>query len=162
MLADIFDPVDRGIAVAVFAAATFIGPVAGPVVGGFITMSYLGWRWTEYITAIMAFFFSTLGYLIIPETFEPVLLEWRAKKLRHKTKIWGIHAKAEETPANPKNIAEKYLLRPFLMLFLEPILLLITLYMVGQPLIPGTKYLLSTGLHLWLPISLLYGLPRCI
>lgn len=37
----IFGPVDRGIAVAVFASATFIGPVAGPIVGGFITMSYL-------------------------------------------------------------------------------------------------------------------------
>lgn len=36
-----FGPVDRGIAVAVFASATFIGPVAGPIVGGFITMSYL-------------------------------------------------------------------------------------------------------------------------
>lgn len=145
MLADIFDPVNRGIAVAVFAAATFIGPVAGPVVGGFITMSYLGWRWTEYITAIMAFFFSTLGFLIIPETFEPVLLERRAKKLRRKTKIWGIHAKIEENPASLKSIAEKYLVRPFLMLFLEPILLLITLYMVGHPFIPEVKYSLSQG-----------------
>jgi DHA1 family multidrug resistance protein-like MFS transporter len=36
-----FGPVDRGIAVAVFASATFIGPVAGPIVGGFIVMSHL-------------------------------------------------------------------------------------------------------------------------
>ncbi|RJE20598.1 transporter [Aspergillus sclerotialis] len=129
LLADIFDPVDRGIAVAVFAAATFIGPVAGPVLGGFITMSYLGWRWTEYITAIMAFFFTTVGFFIIPETYEPVILEWRAKKLRHSTKIWGIHAKAEESAPDLKDIAERYLLRPFVMLLLEPILVLITLYM---------------------------------
>lgn len=32
-LADFWDPVDRGVAVAVFAAATFIGPVAGPIMG---------------------------------------------------------------------------------------------------------------------------------
>jgi DHA1 family multidrug resistance protein-like MFS transporter len=36
-----FGPVDRGIAVAVFASATFIGPVAGPIAGGFIVMSHL-------------------------------------------------------------------------------------------------------------------------
>ena len=28
-LADIWDPIDRGVAVSIFAAATFIGPVAG-------------------------------------------------------------------------------------------------------------------------------------
>jgi multidrug resistance protein len=42
-LADIWDPVNRGIAIAVFSGATFIGPVLGPILGGFVTMSYLGW-----------------------------------------------------------------------------------------------------------------------
>ena len=45
-LADFWDPVDRGVAVAIFAAATFIGPAAGPIAGGFIIQSYLRWRWT--------------------------------------------------------------------------------------------------------------------
>lgn len=129
MLADIFDPVNRAIAVAVFAGSTFVGPVAGPVVGGFITMSYLGWRWTEYITAIMAFFLGTLGFFIVPETFEPVLLRLRAERLRHETRNWALHSKSEESPVDWKVIAHNYLLRPFLMLFLEPILVLITLYM---------------------------------
>jgi DHA1 family multidrug resistance protein-like MFS transporter len=26
--------------------AVFVGPFASPFTGGFITMSYLGWRWT--------------------------------------------------------------------------------------------------------------------
>lgn len=129
MLADIFDPVDRAIAVSIFAGSTFVGPVAGPVVGGFITMSYLGWRWTEYITAIMAFFLGTLGFLIVPETFEPVLLKRRAQRLRHETRNWALHAKSEENPVDLKLIAHKYILRPFIMLTLEPILVLITLYM---------------------------------
>ncbi|KAJ5917243.1 MFS multidrug transporter [Penicillium verhagenii] len=129
ILADLFEPVDRGIAVTVFAGATFIGPVAGPIVGGFITMSHLGWRWTEYITAIMAFFFSSLGYLIIPETFEATLLTWRAQKRRIETNNWALHAQAEQMVINPKDIATRYLSRPFIMLALEPILTLITLYM---------------------------------
>ena len=129
MLADIFDPVNRAIAVSIFAGSTFIGPVAGPVVGGFITMSYLGWRWTEYITAIMAFFLGTLGFLIVPETIEPVLLKRRAQRLRHETQNWALHAKSEENPVDLKLIAHNYILRPFIMLTLEPILVLITLYM---------------------------------
>ncbi|RHZ67725.1 MFS transporter [Aspergillus thermomutatus] len=129
MLADLFNPVDRTIAVAVFAASTFIGPVAGPIVGGFITMSYLGWRWTEYITAIMAFFFMTLGFFIVPETFESTILQRRAKRLRFETKNWALHAKSEEQPISPRLILRKYLLRPMQMLILEPILLLVTLYM---------------------------------
>jgi hypothetical protein len=26
------------------------GPVLGPIVGGAIVQSYLGWRWTEYVS----------------------------------------------------------------------------------------------------------------
>ncbi|PYI14593.1 MFS multidrug transporter [Aspergillus violaceofuscus CBS 115571] len=129
MLADFFDPVERGIAMAVFAGSTFVGPVAGPIVGGFITMSHLGWRWTEYITAIMAFFFGGVGFLVVPETFAPVLLQRRARRRRHETRNWALHARAEEEPVDLRSIAHRYLVRPIHMLFLEPILLLITLYM---------------------------------
>ena len=123
-----FDPVERGIAMAIFAAATFIGPVAGPIVGGFVTISYLGWRWTEYITAIWAFAMTGIGILVIPETFEGTLLKQRARRLRTKTKNWALHAKIEEKVVSPRDIAVRYLLRPFQMLVQEPILLLITLY----------------------------------
>lgn len=53
-LADFFGPVDRGVAICVFAGATFIGPIAGPIGGNFITQSYLGWRWTAWITLVLA------------------------------------------------------------------------------------------------------------
>ncbi|KAI4816168.1 MFS general substrate transporter [Aureobasidium sp. EXF-8845] len=129
LLADMFGPVDRGIAVAVFASATFIGPVAGPIVGGFIVMSHLGWRWTAWITLIMAMFFGIIGFIVIPETLAPVLLSRRAKKLRYKTKNWALHAAADENEVNLKDIANRYLLKPFQMLAMEPILLLVTLYM---------------------------------
>ncbi|KAJ5781304.1 hypothetical protein N7457_006464 [Penicillium paradoxum] len=129
ILADMFEPVERGIAMAIFAAATFIGPVAGPIVGGFVTISYLGWRWTEYITAIWALSFAAIGILVIPETFEGTLLTKRAKRQRTRTQNWAFHAKAEEKVVSYRAIAIRYLLRPFQMLVQEPILLLITLYM---------------------------------
>ena len=128
-LADFWGPVDRGVAVAMFAAATFIGPVAGPIMGGFITQSYLGWRWTQWITMIMVALFTTIGLFVIPESFAPVILQRRAKKLRFETQNWAIHAKIDENQVDFRQILTKYLFRPFAMLFLEPILILITIYM---------------------------------
>ncbi|KAH7021784.1 major facilitator superfamily domain-containing protein [Macrophomina phaseolina] len=129
-LADFWDPIDRGIAVCIFAGATFIGPVAGPIVGGFTVMNAsLGWRWTEYFTAIMAFFFGAVGLIVVPETYAPVLLQRRAKKVRYETRNWAIHSKHDENQVDFKSVVQKYLARPFAMLVLEPILLLVTIYM---------------------------------
>jgi DHA1 family multidrug resistance protein-like MFS transporter len=137
-LADFFGPVDRGVAVCVFAAATFIGPIAGPIMGGFITQSYLGWRWTAYITLIMAAFFGTIGFLIVPETSHSKILQSRAKKIRFETKNWAIHSQRDTINVDLKSLVNTYLLRPFIMLSREPILLLITIYMA---LIYGILYL---------------------
>ncbi|RFU28006.1 hypothetical protein B7463_g8324, partial [Scytalidium lignicola] len=135
---DFWPPLERGIAVCVFASATFIGPVAGPIMGGFITQSYLGWRWTAYITLIMAMFFGLIGLIFVPETSHPKLLQQRATRIRHETKNWAIHAKADEIRVDIHAIINTYLLRPFYMLVQEPILLLITLYLA---LIYGVLYL---------------------
>ena len=137
-LVDFFNPVDRGVATCIFAGATFVGPVAGPIIGGFITQSYLGWRWTAYITAIMGFFFGAIGFLIIPESHAPTILSARAKKIRYETKNWAIHAKADESQVDIHNIVHIYLLRPFEMLVREPILLLVSLYLA---LVYGILYL---------------------
>jgi len=128
-LADFFDPVKRGLAMAVFSAATFIGPIMGPIIGGFITESYLGWRWTAWITMIMAVFFGGIGFVLLPETYTPVLLHRKAKKIRYETKNWAVRAKIDESPVDLKSIAVRYFGRPWVMIVQEPILLLFTLYL---------------------------------
>ena len=137
-LADIWNPVDRGVAVAIFAAATFIGPVAGPIVGEFVTQSHLGWRWTAWLTLIMAAFFGGVAVLVVPETYAGTILQRRAARLRHETKNWALHAKHEEQRVTASDILTKYLYRPFKMLIQEPILLLVTIYLA---LIYGILYL---------------------
>jgi len=137
-LADFWDPVERGVAIVFFAGATFLGPVFGPIIGSFLTESYLGWRWTAWITLIMAGLFCSLALLLYPESYGPVLLQRRAKAKRFETKNWAIHAKADEQQVNGKEIVEKYLGRPLVMLVKEPILVLITIYMA---LIYGILYL---------------------
>ncbi|KAJ9215579.1 hypothetical protein DTO166G4_2949 [Paecilomyces variotii] len=137
-LADFWDPVDRGVAVAFFSAATFGGPTAGPIVGGFIVSSHLGWRWTAWITLIASAFFGLIALIIVPETYAPILLQRRAARLRHETKNWAYHSFLDEHRPTFKDILWKYILRPFQMLFLEPILVCITIYLA---LIYGILYL---------------------
>ncbi len=136
--ADFWDPVDRGVAVAIFAAATFIGPVAGPIVGGFVTQSHLGWRWTAWLTLIMAAFFGSIAVFVVPETLAGTILQRRAARLRHETKNWALHSKLDEQRVTASDILTRYLFRPFKMLVQEPILLLISIYLA---LIYGILYL---------------------
>lgn len=128
-LADIWNPVDRTLAICIFAGGTFIGPVGAPIIGGFIVDSYLGWRWTLWITLIMSVFFSIIGFFTIPETSAAAILQRRAKNLRYQTKNWALHAKADESRVDLRSIVTIYLARPLTMLYKEPILLLMTLYM---------------------------------
>lgn len=83
---DIFGEATRGVAIAAFAMAVFSGPLAAPIVGGFITSSSLEWRWTEYLTAIMGFLSFGLCVLFLEETYPPTLLVTKAAHLRRITK----------------------------------------------------------------------------
>jgi len=127
-LADFLPPVERGVAIAIFAATTLIGPSAGAITGAIVVRSSLGWRWTAWISMIMGIGFGSAGFVVLPETYVPALLKKKAQRLRFETKNWALHSKLEETPVNIKDFFVRYLSRPFVMLCLEPILLLMTLY----------------------------------
>jgi MFS transporter, DHA1 family, multidrug resistance protein len=113
-----------------------------PFIGGFITISHLGWRWTEYITCLMGFLAFGLNLLFLNETYPPVILIAKAEDLRRRTKNWGIHAKQEEIEVDLRELAEKNFSRPLRMLVSEPIVLLISLYM---SFIYGLLYLFLTA-----------------
>ncbi|KAG0652924.1 Citrinin biosynthesis cluster MFS transporter mrr1, partial [Hyphodiscus hymeniophilus] len=129
VLSDMWGPIDRGAGIALFGLATFMGPGLGPVIGGFVTQTSLGWRWTAWITLIWGASFALIGLLIIPETYAPVILSKRASKLRHETKNWAIHAPFDEKELHFKAILNTYLLLPLTMLFQETILFLVSLYL---------------------------------
>ncbi|KAK2745389.1 hypothetical protein FQN57_003732 [Myotisia sp. PD_48] len=127
--ADMWHPLVRGIASATFASATFIGPITAPIIGGFIVNSSLGWRWTAWVTLFLDVFLGVLATFTLPETFAPVILQRRAAKLRLETRNWALHSKLDEQRLSLKDIVNKYLTRPYRMLVLEPILLLVTIYL---------------------------------
>ncbi|KAM0255793.1 hypothetical protein ACHAQJ_005380 [Trichoderma viride] len=142
VFSDMFDNRTRGTAIAVFSMTVFTGPMLAPFIGGFVVESYLGWRWTEYIPAFMGFFAFLLDFFFLEETYPPVILVGKAAELRRRTKNWGIHAKQEEIEIDFKELASKNFLRPLRLLFTEPIIFLLSLYM---SFIYGLLYLFFTA-----------------
>ena len=49
MLGDMWNPTQRGSAMVAYGFAVNGGAVIGPVIGGAVVQSYLGWRWTQYV-----------------------------------------------------------------------------------------------------------------
>ena len=129
VLADLYDDVHRRAAISVYALTIFGGPLAAPFVGAFIADSYLGWRWTSYIPAIMGFFDTILLVLFTKESFASVILVQKALRLRRETGIWAIHAEHERLEMDAHEIIRKYVTRPLRMLMTEPIVFLVSLYM---------------------------------
>ncbi|KAK5742509.1 hypothetical protein LTR17_003311 [Elasticomyces elasticus] len=129
VFSDMFSNEVRGVAVACFSATIFCGPFMGPFIGGFITNSYLGWRWTAYIPAIMGFTACILSFFFQKESYGPVILVEKAAHLRRLTKNWGIHAKQDEVEVDLGELLKKNLSRPIRILFTEPIILLVTIYL---------------------------------
>lgn len=119
-----------------------MGPLMGPFIGGFIAKSYLGWRWTQYIVAFMGFLACILSTLFQAESYPPIILVDKAKELRRRTKNWGIHAKQEEVEVDLKELLSKNISRPLRILFKEPIVLLVTIYM---SFLYGLLYLFLTA-----------------
>lgn len=127
-LADFMAPVQRGIAVALFAAMTLLGPELGAISGAVLVQSDLGWRWTAWVSMIMAAVFSAIGFVLLPETFLPVLEQRRAKQLREETGRWELHSPRDEKPVSGRDFVVRYMTRPIVMLCVEPILAVMTIY----------------------------------
>jgi DHA1 family multidrug resistance protein-like MFS transporter len=60
--------------------------VIAPIAGGWIVdNTRLGWRWTEWVTLIISGAAFVIALLFLPETYLPLLLDWKAKHLRRVT-----------------------------------------------------------------------------
>lgn len=88
--------------------------------------------------------FTAFGLVatFLKETYPPVVLVSKASELRRRTKNWGIHAKQEEVEVDFQELLVRNVSRPMRILFTEPIVLLVTIYM---SFIYGLLYLFLTA-----------------
>ncbi|KAL6792770.1 MFS general substrate transporter [Trichoderma sp. SZMC 28012] len=159
-ISETFMPKTRGPVSAIFILTPFLGPGLGPVIGSFVSVDK-GWRWTEWTMLFFSCFSIGLG-LMIGETFHPVLKRRLAKK------------KGIEMPPLPpmneriKTFAVVAAIRPVKMLFTEPIVTFICLYVAvdfgtlfsffgGVPYTFGTVYHFTTDQSGLVFISIVIG-----
>lgn len=138
VIADMFGAKERGLAMALFAAAPFMGPVLGPIVGGFVGQT-IGWRWIQGVMAIFTGVLWILGWILLPETYPPVILRKRAKELSRRTgKVYKTRGDIDQGETSVFEVFKTSLSRPWILLFQEPIVLLLSIYMA---IIYGTLYM---------------------
>lgn len=127
-LADLWRNEERGVPMAAFSAAPFIGPAIGPLVGGFLSDA-AGWRWLYWIQLILAGIVWVLITFTVPETYAPTILARRAAKLRKETNEPDYITEQELDMRPLSERLRVFLIRPFQLLFGELIVFLISLYM---------------------------------
>lgn len=169
IMADLFATRYRGLAMTVFASVLFGGPMMAPILGGFIVKNAsMGWRWTSYMCGIVGALAAILMLFFLDETHHGLILCRKAETLRRRTGNWGIAAPHEEFSLSFKEIMEKNIARPVVMLVTEPILFLITLYnafiygiiylcLTAVPAIFGQRYHFRPGVAELPYISMLIG-----
>ena len=129
-ISDLWNPMERVYAFPIFANAAFVGPVFGPIVGGFVGESSLvSWRWCEWITLIISGLVLSLVIFLQPETYAPILLKWKATHLRQLTGDDRYKAEIEIREVSFLPRLGTALYRPFVLTFREPIIILIALYL---------------------------------
>lgn len=125
-IADMFPPQQRAGAMAIWSIGPLLGPVIGPVCGGFLVES-MSWRWVFWILAIFGGAFGVILLIVGRETYHPIILERKAARLRKETGNNELRSKlAQNLP--PKEIFIRAIVRPMKMLFLSPIVGLMSLY----------------------------------
>jgi MFS family permease len=145
VIADLFAAEQRGLATAFFAAAPFLGPTLGPIAGGFLGETE-GWRWIIGLMAIFTGIMWILCILMVPETYAPVLLSMRAKKLSKITgRIYKSRLEFDMKNRTASQVFETALARPWALLLHEPIVLLLSTY-------------LAIGLYLLIPEHVIAGI----
>ncbi|KAK8072868.1 hypothetical protein PG996_006216 [Apiospora saccharicola] len=128
LLADLWDPVERGNAMAAFSCMVWIGPAMGPVIAGFIQLKE-DWRWIFYVLLWFGGGSAILMFTL-PETFGPMILKTKARRIR-ASKMPGyedVKAPVEDTDRSLLRIYKIALTRPWIILF-DTISLLCAIYM---------------------------------
>ena len=89
------------------------------MLGGYINQ-YTDWRWTFYVLLLWSGVQLTLIVAFVPETYHPVILRRKAIAFRTQTGEQRWHAPIEKLDRSVASTVMWSCIRPFQLLFLEP------------------------------------------
>lgn len=140
-IADMIVQEKRGAAMASFSIGPLLGPIVGPVIGGVVTEK-IGWRWVFWILAIVSGVLSLVFFFAARETYAPVLIDKKLKKLRKETGNMQLRSKLD-SGLSTKQHFNRAILRPFKLLAFSPICAICNIYVA---IVYGYLYLMFTSL----------------
>lgn len=175
-IADLWSPLEATFSLPFMMITAYAGPMLGPVISAYMgESSVISWRWADWIMLIFAGVVMALVFLFQPETYEPLLLSWKAAQFRKITGDNRFKTESEATQDSSLWIRLRTsIYRPFLFTYTEPIIMLFTLYLIiiyiilftfmsGYPYIFQEVYGISQGLTnvLWVAqiVGDLFALP---
>jgi len=149
-IADYVAPSRRAIYLAFYYTIPFIGSTIGPMIGGFAVESK-GWRWTAWITLIIAAAFHPPA-LYLRESYKTIILQRRANALG----VEGPSGSSRTIRQTVKEFITSTIIRPLHMLTTEPLVGYVCLYtgfqfallytfVVASPWVFKTVYGFSVG-----------------
>ncbi|KAH7034290.1 major facilitator superfamily domain-containing protein [Macrophomina phaseolina] len=126
-IADVIPREQRGTAMAIWVAGPCIGPVVGPLSGGFLSKA-AGWRWNFWVVSIAAGVVTAAGLIFMSETYAIVILNRKVRRLRKETGNMALRSKLDTSSLPPRDLFFFSIIRPTKMLFKSPIVFLLSLY----------------------------------
>ncbi|VUC30762.1 unnamed protein product [Clonostachys rosea] len=138
-IADMFHPEERAAVMAAFSIGPLLGPIIGPAAGGVLAQNK-GWRWVFWLVAIMGAAISVAMVLVMRESYAPVILERRTKKLRKETGNEQLRSKLDEGLTS-RQLFTLSIVRPVKLLVFSPICTVFAVYIM---MVYGYQYLLCT------------------
>ncbi|KAK0560938.1 hypothetical protein OC861_006052 [Tilletia horrida] len=140
VISDLYQPEQRGKAMAVYSLAPLLGPCVGPIAAGWIVQSGTSWRWIFWSVLIASGIVAAVGFLTISETYAPVILAKKRNKLIKETgnqdlyTIFDVQKKESFAQRLRRNVV-----RPFVFMTTQPIVMALSMYMM---VVYGVLYIL--------------------
>ncbi|KAI0446783.1 major facilitator superfamily domain-containing protein [Xylaria telfairii] len=129
LLSDLFNAEDRGKALSIYSLAPLLGPAIGPIAGAFIAQNTT-WRWAFYATTIADAVIQGAGVFFLQETYGPVLLLWKKKRLIKETGNTALHTPYDDPDRTVAKLLRTALVRPFRMITTQVIVQVLAVYML--------------------------------
>ncbi|KAI1814469.1 major facilitator superfamily domain-containing protein [Poronia punctata] len=127
VLADLFTAEERGKALSIYSLAPLLGPAIGPIAGAFIAQNTT-WRWAFYATTIADALIQFAGLFFLQETYAPVLLVWKRKRLVKETGNADLHTPYDRPDRTVAKTLRVALERPFRMITTQIVVQALALY----------------------------------
>ena len=138
IIGDMFVQEQRGTVISITAVAPLLGPIAGPIIGGFLTETR-GWRWTFWFPAIVGACCEVSILVFMRESYKVTIMHKKADNLRKQT---GLPFRSVyDLDLSRSRVFQKAIVRPLMIFFQSPMVLILGLYLA---MVYGYLYMLLT------------------